>query len=162
MNWAPIEKALKEKPTWNNQQIKNQLIPLILQNLPTEPVASIPPIPGASETTKYRKVDVLKKYDVIYMTTMNMSHYLLVHKVKDGVVYGVILTSKEKVHTIYRIERDRFFKDGYASSTYLSYPLDEAIERFARVYENRVEANRIFRTIAEYYRKQFNLKSTKS
>jgi hypothetical protein len=102
-------------------------------------------------------VGIIKKYDVLYINTIGITHYVLVHKVKDDKVYGVILSSTEAHHNVLKIKNDRFFVGAFATHTYISYPLDECIKRFSRVYENKREADEIFREVKKYYKLALSL-----
>lgn len=96
--------------------------------------------------------DILKKYDVIYIPCFGMPHYVLVWKVAEDVLYGVVLSSTQAPHNIHIIEKDRFFKGKFATNSYITHPLSECLKNFVRVYESKIEADTIFKKIKEYYK----------
>ena len=107
---------------------------------------------------KQSTVPFIKKYDVIYAKLMGVPHYMLVHKVKNGLVHGVTLSSKNKPwHTLCEILEDRHFVGTYVSNSYMTFDETEAKENFIRVFESRKEADRIFRMIKEYYKNVLSL-----
>lgn len=121
-------------------------LPNILPNIPPEP-----------EPKKYKCTNVIKKYDVLYITTLGLAHYVLVYRVKNDHVTVVIMSSKEAPHNLMEVIEDRFFKGNYATKTILTYPLSECIGRFSRVYENKKEADEIFRRLKQHYKESLSL-----
>lgn len=90
------------------------------------------------------RVDKLKKYDIVKVQTFGSMHFLLIHKVVNNLVYGLILTSKDLHHSILRVSNDRRFSGGYITNTYISVPLEDCLKKFVSVYENKKEANEAF------------------
>jgi hypothetical protein len=149
--------SVQTKPTWSSKELVAILNPMkqsIVDQLKSEDKVIINEVPNKKMT-----VSDIKKYDVIYANTMGMPHYMLVHKVKDGVVHGVIFSSKDKAfHNIHPVAKDRHFTGSYATNSYLAVLEEDAKDKFVRVYENRKEADLIFRLIKEYYKKVLNIR----
>lgn len=103
-------------------------------------------------------VEVLKKYDILYADTLGLGpHYILVYKVTDTEVFGVVLSSKDKVHTLCPLEGDRVLQGGFATKLYMNFDLDICKTLFVRVYESKKHADKIFRLLKNYYKEQFKL-----
>lgn len=103
----------------------------------------------------------LKKYDILYIQTFGTAHYLLIHRVDihENLVYGVTFTSTYKSELcLHKVERDRLLVNSWATSGYLAIPLDIAQVSFVKVFEYKKEANIIFQTTINYYKKIFKLK----
>ncbi len=149
--------SVQTKPTWSSKELVSILNPIkqsIIDQLKNEEKVIINEVPS-----KKMSVAEVKKYDVIYANTMGIPHYMLVHRVKDGIVYGIIFSSKDKAfHNIHHITKDRHFAGSYATNSYLAVPEEDAKEKFIRVYEDRKEADLIFRLIKEYYKKMLNIR----
>jgi hypothetical protein len=107
---------------------------------------------------RVKVVDEIKKYDVLFVMTIGIPHYLLVHRVTTDKVYGVVLSSKDKAHKVCEIGVDRYFKGNFVTNTYMSFDLAYCKERFARKFENRKEADLIFRNVKTFYKDAMNLK----
>lgn len=112
-----------------------------------------------ASSKKKTKVKVIKKYDVLYLPLTGLPHYFLVHKVEKDVVYGIIFTSTNKPeHCIHEIVEDRVLEGSFATCTYFSVSLPEALDSFIRVYESKKEADEIFTKLRAHYKSVFNLK----
>jgi len=136
-------KFLDTKPAFGKNELLAKLNPIF-----REFGNASPDLPSA----KMREVDEVKKYDVLYLNTIGLPHYFLVHKVTDTEARGIILSSKQQAHNLCLLEEDRFFKGGYATKTYLTYDLDHCKKAFCRTYESKKEANKVFRTLREFYK----------
>lgn len=100
----------------------------------------------------------LKKYDIVYVETFGIGpHYVLVHRVTEDSIYGVVLTSKTRVHTMCPLEGDRVLQGGFATNTYMCFELETCKNLFVRVYESKREADKIFRKLKAFYKESFNL-----
>ena len=104
------------------------------------------------------KVDTMKKCDVVYIQTFTSTHYMLVHKVDGDTCHGVIISSKDKAHSMHEIQKDRAFLGNFATNSYMSSDLDEAKKQYVKVYENRREVDEIFRKVKKYYKDLLNIK----
>jgi hexokinase len=138
------------KSSWSTKELVNLINPIkqaINDQLKNDDKVIINEIP------KKKVVDVIKRYDVIYADTMGCPHYILVDKVINGIVYGVIITSKDKsFHNLYKVVEDRYFKGNFISNSYVSVLEDDAKEKFVRVIESIKEANLIFRLVRKHYK----------
>lgn len=132
---------LEAKTSWGTKELK-----ALLQKV--EPSVTT----HLQNIERVRKTDLIKKYDVIYVQTMASVHYVLVHRVHEGIVYGIVMSSKEECHTLHKIEEDRYFKGNFMTKTYLCFPLEACQKSFVRKYESRKEADLIFRELKNYYK----------
>lgn len=147
-------KLLNEKPQHPTAWIKSCLSELNLSK-DVQDLNDKALIQENEQTFQKLKVTSLKKYDVIRVQTLASSHYLLVHRVKDETVYGLVITSKEACWTVCQIENDRRFKGSFVSNTYMCFPLSECLNKFITVYEDKREANKIFKIVKEYFKSIF-------
>lgn len=148
-------KKLDTKPQWGSKELKVELTTAI------QSAVSILNNEGkinVSSTGKMVSVDKIKKYDILYLSLVGSPHYILIHKVTEDQVFGVVLSSKDKAHSIHLIKQDRFFAGGYATHSYLSSDIASAKGAFVRVYENRQEADEIFRKVKQHYQNVFKFK----
>jgi hypothetical protein len=144
------------KSQWNKDDLKNKLIQTqqsILNKLSNDGKLEI-----IGKSSKMTNVKYVKKYDVLYMPIFGIAHYFLVHQVKNKLVYGVLLSSKDKSHSIHKITIDRYFKDNYATSTYVFVDELDALKCFVRAFENKKEADMIFIKVKNHYKKVLNLR----
>lgn len=107
--------------------------------------------------SKKYNVDIIKKYDIIYMDTFAIPHYILVMKVTENEVYGVVLSSKEKEHTLCPLEGDRILQGGFATKLYMCFNLELCKSKFVKIYESKKEADKIFRKLKLFYKESLNL-----
>lgn len=149
-------KEISTKPTWSAKEIlpklhaTSQLIENQLSK--TDKLISV-------FSSKKHNVLNIKKYDMLYLALVGMPHYFLVHKVVRGIVYGIIFTSTEKKpFCIHEITKDRTFLGNYATNTYMSVTLEEALKSFVRVFECKAEADEIFNKVTDQYRHLFKIK----
>jgi len=151
-----LEDLLKEigsKPTWSAKELipKVQAASTQLQTQ-LQDEGKIINVTSSKKT----KVKVLKKYDVLYAPLIGVPHYFLVHKIIDQIVYGIIFTSTEKpAFCIHEVTADRVLEGSFATNTYLSMELSQAMDCFTRVYESKTEADQIFKKVADHYRAIF-------
>lgn len=138
-------RELGTKPSWGAKEIVEKI-----KSVRSNIGHSLKDVMEFIPTPKKMKVDHLKKYDVIYVNMMGIPHYFLVHKIQDEKVYGVVFSSKER-YSVAQIQKDRFFKHSYATSSYLYVELEDALESFSRVYENKQEADMIFTKVRDFY-----------
>lgn len=127
------------KPSFGRTELMEKIGPLI---------SSLTNGPGP----KAKVVSQIRKYDVIYLNTIGMMHYILVHKVTNDEVHGVVISSKQQPHNLLLIKEDRFFEGSYATKTYLCYDLEHCRGAFSRVYESKKEADAIFRALRTWYK----------
>lgn len=127
------------KPSWSKKEIIEKVAPYVA-SLTMNPM------------TKIRIVREVRKYDVLYMNTIGMMHYVLVHRVEGDLVHGVVISSKDRAHSIMSLNEDRFFEGSYITSTYLTYDLSECLGAFSRIYESKKEANRVFTALKRFYK----------
>lgn len=144
------------KTTHANKDLKDR-IKSAIDSFTRRSLANGTMVAGAA-TNRTQKVSELKKYDVLYLVTIGIPHYFLVHKVTSEKVYGLVLSSKQDAHNLHDIQKDRYFTGNYITITYLAYPLTDCLERFARVYENKREADLIFRKAKSFYEGQFGFR----
>ncbi|NJO63635.1 MAG: hypothetical protein HC836_37235 [Richelia sp. RM2_1_2] len=146
-----IEKLInyfKSKTTWNSKDVVNKLGGLkdgIVNDLQEQQRIDV------YRSSKTIAVDVIKRYDILYMPVVGTPHYFLVYKVSVDSVVGVIISSKDKVHSIHKIEKDRFLAESFATNTFVTIPLEEGYASFVRVYEDKAEADVIFKKIITFY-----------
>ena len=100
-------------------------------------------------------VPQIKKYDVIKVLTIGLVHYVLVHRVKDGLVQGLVMTSKPICSTVMQIAEDRCFKGKFITNTYMCWPESECLNCFISVFESKKEANIAFQLVKNYYKNIF-------
>ena len=147
---------INSKPTWGSKELVAIINPIkqsIIDQLKSGDKLVVYASPSKKST-----VSVIKKYDVIYAELMGIPHYMIVHRVKNGLVHGVTLSTKNKPwHTLCEIMEDRHFMGSYASNSYLTVDEMDAKENFVRVFESRKEADKIFRLIKEYYKNALSL-----
>lgn len=155
-----IRNNQQKKPTYNVVQVV-ELFQSLNNGIEKElelddKLISVPPISSG----KLNKVDVIKRYDVIYVSILaGVPHYMIVDKVVDESVYCLLVTSKLKEHVVLEeIKFDRIFAGNFISNIYITVSLEEAKKSFVRVYEDKAEAYRFFAKIEKYYKKLFNLK----
>lgn len=143
-------KHLDSKPAFGKVELLSKLNPILNE---------VNGIIARSEglAVKLKEVDEIKKYDVVYLNTIGIAHYVLVHKTTETEVRGIIISSKQQLHNLYSIEKDRFFKGGYATKTYMVYEMDHCKKCFARKYEDKKEADRIFASLKTYYKGTLNI-----
>lgn len=129
------------KPSYSKKEILEKVIPIFtnIQNYPNE---------------KVKVVKEIKKYDVLYLKTIGMLHYVLVHEVTEKDVHGVVISSKERNHSLLPLVEDRFFEGSFATSSYLTFDLDFCLGAFARVYESKKEADKVFKLVKAFYKKR--------
>lgn len=140
------------KTTWSSKELEKEFerinngLKILLSNV------------KPAQISKITTVDILKKYDIIYISVAgSIPHYFMVYKCIENIVYGVIITSKDKDFVIHEITHDRFFKGNYASNLFSTVSLDIAINSFNRVYESKKEADIIFNKIKDNIRKSLDL-----
>lgn len=105
---------------------------------------------------KTNKVASVKKYDVLYVPAMGVPHYFLVHRVIDQVVYGIVFTSTNKpAFCIHEVKKDRILEGSFATNSYLSISLDQALNSYIRTYETKSEANEIFSKVIAHFKTLF-------
>lgn len=147
-------KDLNSKPTWSAKELlpKIQSASSQLQTQLEDAGKIINVTAGGKKT----KVQVIKKYDILYAPLIGIPHYFMVHKIVDQVVYGIIFTSSNKpAFCVHEVQEDRTLEGSHATNTYLSIELSQALECFIRVYESKKEADLIFKKVADHYRAIF-------
>jgi hypothetical protein len=151
-----IESLIKElanKPTWSAKELIPKLESTSVK-ISSELETSGKILNVTS--SKKKKVGYIKKYDILYLPLVGFPHYFMVHKIIDENVYGIIFTTNEKpAITIHLVEHDRNLMGSYASSTYFCVSMNEAKDSFIRIYENKAEADMIFKKVSILYRKLF-------
>lgn len=144
------------KPNWGSRELIPKVTSIgqsISQDLKNNGTATI------LSSSKKTKVEVIKKYDILYLTLIGVPHYFLVHQVDGDMVYGIIFSSKNKPsHSIHEITNDRFFVGSYGTNSYFPVPLEEAKEAFVRVFESRTEADVIFKKVKDHFKNVLKLK----
>ena len=151
-----LVKDLGSKPTWSAKELlpKLQSVSSQLENQLAGGGQLINIVGG-----KKTKVQVIKKYDVLYVPVVGVPHYFLVHKVVNQVVHGIIFTSSNKPEfCIHEIKKDRNLEGSFATNTYLAVDLSQAMNNFIRVYESKAEADLIFSLVTDHYREIFKIK----
>ena len=151
-----LVKDLGSKPTWSAKELlpKLQSVSSQLENQLNAGGQLVNVVSG-----KKTKVQVIKKYDVLYVPVVGVPHYFLVHKVVDQVVHGIIFTSTDKpAFCIHEVKKDRNLEGSFATSSYLAVDLPQALNSFIRIYESKAEADLIFTKVTEHYRNLFKIK----
>lgn len=143
--------ALNQKPAHATEWIKRMLLRLEVGESKVE-------VQGytAHTVSKFPVISVshIKKFDIVYVPTFGRNHYILVHKVKNNTVYGLVFTSREACWTMMEMQGDRKFKGSFISNTYHCFPAEECLDNFVAVYEDKKEANKAFKTIKDYLKTQ--------
>lgn len=101
-------------------------------------------------TGKAIEVEEIRVFDILYFPIFGSVHYFLVHHIENGIVYGVVLSSKDKTHSLYQIQEDRYFKNNYATNVYTSIALEDALKCYSRTYESKKEATKIFNIVRKH------------
>lgn len=142
-------KDLGSKPTWSAKELLPKLQSATQQiQAQLQDQGKIVNMTSAKKS----KVNVIKKYDLLYAPTMGIPHYFLVHKIVDQAVYGIVFTSNERpAFCIHEVKDDRVLEGSFATNTYFAISLDQALECFVRTYESKSEADAIFRKVAAHY-----------
>jgi hypothetical protein len=144
------------KPNWGTRELVPKVTSMgqsISQQMKNNGTATI------VESSKKTRVELIKKYDILYLSLVGIPHYFLVHQIDGDVVYGVIFSSKNKLsHSIHEITNDRFFVGTYGTNSYLPVSLEEAKESFVRVFESRSEADVIFKKVKDHFKNVLKLK----
>lgn len=99
---------------------------------------------------KIIEVEQIFVYDILYFSMFGYPHYFLVHHIENDLVYGIVLSSKDKAHSLYQIENDRYFKGNYATNVYTSIPLEDALKCYTRTFESKKEATKIFNIVRKH------------
>lgn len=151
-----LVKDLGSKPTWSAKELLPKLQSLSSQiENQLAGGGQIVNVVGGKKT----KVNVIKKYDVLYVPVVGVPHYFLVHKIVNQVVHGIIFTSTNKPEfCIHEVKKDRNLEGSFATNTYMSVDLAKAMDNFIRVYESKAEADLIFSLVTEHYRDLFKIK----
>jgi len=149
-----IKGELASKPTWSSKELTTKL--QSISNKITETLEDEGKIVSVSSSKKYT-VSVLKKYDIVYVSAIGVPHYFMVHRIVGEIVYGVIFTTKTHDHFfLHTVKGDRIFEGNVVSNTYLSISKDLALKSYIRVYEDKKEAEEIFRKLKAHYRTLFS------
>lgn len=151
-----LVKDLSTKPTWSAKELlpKLQSVSSQIENQLADGGQLINVVGG-----KKTKVQVIKKYDILYVPVVGVPHYFLVHRVVNQVVHGIIFTSANKPEfCIHEIKKDRILEGSFATNTYLAVDLAQAMNSFIRVYESKAEADLIFSLVTDHYREIFKIK----
>ena len=150
-------KDINTKPNWSAKELAPKLQSLSHQlenQLQTE--GKVVNFTGAS---KKSKVKVIRKYDLLYLAIVGVPHYFLIHKIDRDTVFGIIFTSTNKPeHCIHEVMEDRILEGSFATCTYFTVSLSEAMDSFIRVYESKKEADDIFVKVKAHYKTVFNFK----
>lgn len=148
-------KLLQTKPQWGKNELLSIVAPL---KAIADGESGLDELTALKPYGKKSVVDEIKKYDVLYVSLVGSVHYFIVMRTTEDLAYGILLSSKDNSNfAIHKIEKDRYFKDSFATTTYHSVPMDIAKKSFVRVYENKGEADTIFKIVKEFYKKTFNL-----
>lgn len=148
-----LSKHIATKPTWSAKDLvsKIQGLNAKMANALADSGQLINIVGG-----KTNKVASVKKYDVLYVPAMGVPHYFLVHRVIDQVVYGIVFTSTNKpAFCIHEVKKDRILEGSFATNSYLSISLDQALNSYIRTYETKSEANEIFSKVIAHFKTLF-------
>lgn len=148
-----LSKHIATKPTWSAKDLvsKIQGLNAKMANALADSGQLINIVGG-----KTNKVVSVKKYDVLYVPAMGVPHYFLVHRVIDQVVYGIVFTSTNKpAFCIHEVKKDRILEGSFATNSYLSISLDQALNSYIRTYETKSEANEIFSKVIAHFKTLF-------
>lgn len=148
-----LSKHIATKPTWSAKDLvsKIQGLNAKMANALADSGQLINIVGG-----KTHKVASVKKYDVLYVPAMGVPHYFLVHRVIDQVVYGIVFTSTNKPSfCIHEVKKDRILEGSFATNSYLSISLDQALNSYIRTYETKSEANEIFSKAIAHFKTLF-------
>jgi len=150
-------KDINTKPNWSAKELAPKLQSLShqLENQ-LQADGKVVNFTGAS---KKSKVKVIRKYDLLYLAIVGVPHYFLIHKIDRDTVFGIIFTSTNKPeHCIHEVLEDRILEGSFATCTYFTVSLAEAMDSFIRVYESKKEADDIFVKVKAHYKTVFNFK----
>lgn len=132
-----------KKSSWGTKELRAEL-------------GKVVQLESEERVKKLHRIEKLQKYDLVYLPLYgSVPHYILIEKVIGNKVFGIGLISTEAIHTLKPIEKDRILKGGYFSNTYCVLNLDTALATFVRVYENKSEANQVFRMVKQSYNELF-------
>ena len=150
-------KKIESKPTWGTVSVKSfldELEYIIARGLAeaTTQDAYITP-----HSFQKKKVDQIKRGDVLVCKTMALVHPVLVWKVAADRVYGLVVTSNPNHCTIHQVEKDRFLQGSYVTNTIVCYEYEKALCDFAYKFENAREVSAIFDKVKDFYSKQIKL-----
>lgn len=130
---------LGDKPQWGTKELRSELHQVVMKE-------------GEAKSKKKNKVQKLQKYDLIYLSLYGgVPHYILVEKVIGNKVFGIGFTSSEGEHNSKIVEKDRLLKGSWFSDAYCIVSLETALSSFVRVYENKTEANLVFKQVKQNY-----------
>lgn len=104
---------------------------------------------------KVFKPETIKRYDVVMAMVHNCPHPCVVHKVRNGFVYALGLTTKEGIHNIIKVEGSRYFSNNYFSHTIVVLTEEQAIKKFVGVFDNKAVAREAFKLTELFYQKIF-------
>lgn len=136
-------REVKKKSLWPLKELQQEL-------------HKVAQLEAQEKTKKTNKVQKLQKYDLVYMSVYGgMPHYILVERIVQNKVFGIALSSTEGLHNLKPIEKDRMLSGGWFSNSYCLLDLQTALEKFVRVYENKSEANQVFRMVKQSYNELF-------
>lgn len=105
---------------------------------------------------RYYPVQSIKRFDIVHVDTFASVHFVVVVKVFGDTVYGIVISSKEKVHSMKMIEGDRRFIGNYLTSTVIAIPLDEAKSNFIGSYESKKEIREFMKNLKDLTDKILN------
>ena len=101
---------------------------------------------------KMRRVEDLRKFDILYCLTMGVPHYVMVCNITEEHAIVLILSSKDKSHSLHEVKGDRGFEGSFFTNSLLTIPIEDAKDRFVRTYEDKKEARVVIRKLKKYYR----------
>ncbi len=145
-----LKAKLKSKPTWSIKELMelvNSFENALISKLEKEGVLNV------FKAQKYTELVKPAPGDVIFTTQLaGQIHPAIVWKIKEGVCFCLVMSSKQAVHNLYKIEHSRVV-NGYVSKSIVEIPEEEVKEMFITVYDNKKELRKIFLLAREYYSK---------
>lgn len=98
------------------------------------------------------KPSVIRKHDVIKITSQKKYRPGVVIKVTKEYVIAIPLTSSENVHCMSE-SKSRFFKDGCFTNGYEVVPIDLAFENWIGIYGNAKLVNNAIKELRQFISK---------
>jgi len=99
-----------------------------------------------------QQTNELKIGDIV---TCRLRHPSLVIKIKNNLVYSVLLTTEETTEGILMKSNSRFFTTSYLTNTVVVHSLTDSISRFIGLYDNNKDIIEIKKKLKEFYKQLF-------
>lgn len=91
--------------------------------------------------------------DIIFYNIAGLFHPCVIFKKKDGICYGLIVTSKDREHHfLSKIEKSRIFTDSFFSITVASVTEAFALDNFAGIFDSLAELKTAVKLLKTKYK----------